>query len=49
MIKGRETFYGDTVPVTSCSEVQYVLYKGYPFTDVKVSPRAGFELGPLDQ
>ena len=26
MMKGRETFYGDhTVPVTSCSEVQYVL------------------------
>ena len=26
MMKGRETFYGDhTVPVISCSEVQYVL------------------------
>ena len=26
MMKGRETFYGDhTVPITSCSEVQYVL------------------------
>ena len=26
MMKGRETFYGDlTVPVISCSEIQYVL------------------------
>ena len=26
MMKGRETFFGDhTVPVTSCSEVHYVL------------------------
>ena len=23
--------------------------KGYPFTVEKLSPRAGFELGPLDQ
>ena len=31
MMKGAETFYGDhTVPITSCSEVQYVLKKGYP-------------------
>ena len=27
MMKGRETFYGDRgqVPITSCSEVQYIL------------------------
>ena len=30
MMKGRETIYGDhTVPITSCSEVKYVLHKGY--------------------
>ena len=38
MMKSRETFYGDhTVPVTSCSEVQYVLLKGDPFTVEKIS------------
>ena len=50
MMKDRDTFYCDhTVPVISCSEVQYVLYKGYPFTVEKISPRSGFEHGPLNQ
>ena len=46
-MEGRETFYCDhTIPLVSCSEVQY---QGYPLTAEKISSRAGFELGPLDQ
>ena len=49
MMKGRETFYGDhPVPITNCIEVQYVLLKGLRFTVEKISPRAGFKLGPLE-
>ena len=49
MMKDRETFYDDhPVPITSCIEVQYVLLKSLHFTVEKISPRAGFKLGPLE-
>ena len=39
MVKDRETFYRrHTVPLTSCSEVKYVLKKGYPL-EAKNAPK----------